>query len=422
MSDVWGAAGLVLVVVGMAMAAAWWLLARDARRERRSVRQIIARNQEIEGDPFRFGAVVWPILAEAGFEGLVIEWRWFGAEGEEVWGRAVGEKRCFEVATKEAGASLHFFRRHWRGEVGYFAVGIARVAALVLEQNVWRRVAEAQGALVRWKESAIAVGHDVKNLAHFVSLIAAWRTAMATRGYGGEGVVEELWQGLDAALPAALARARRVQRVLAAFAGGGEERSVEWRGREKLLGRIAKKVLREAASQNGLELLWDSEERGKRREENERGEESAEKGERVGKEKNQEREEKKERGEEEALLEVFEPILDNVARHAPPQLRRVRAAVRVFGGEGVEVLMRIPVRGRIGTGEIARWCEPMGGLRTGRGYGLGWYQARLAAERCGGSLRMVVGDEEVQVAFRVTTGDGEIAMNENGRDELAGGR
>lgn len=220
-SSVLNSLPLLLITAGLALLAASVRLARLARQHRQRMEALLQLAQQ-EIDPLELPAAAWPQLAEAGWQSLAWQGRWFGqplAGSLGISGKGPGPALHFETGSGETTLQLEFIHPRSRGEQRLFAEQLARVFVLLLETRLRARSEALHAALAERARLSLYLQHDMRNLAQWVSWIST-DLAASTNPQNLQETAERLQH------QAPLAR-DRAERLIAALAQHPASESAE---------------------------------------------------------------------------------------------------------------------------------------------------------------------------------------------------
>ncbi len=340
-----GVAGLpwwlpwALVGAGVAFffAAAWQL--RTARRLRAAMAEL-ERRAATTGDPLAWPQAAWPILSDAGLNGLAWHGQVFGSRVEGNLGAALDTHTWLErvMAHRHLWLEVRARRGHRFGREQWFAQQLWQLFLLHWRALLRERLAALDAALVQRAEHALLLRHDLRNFAQWLE----WSLSDLTAAQD------------EAALLAAARRLARQAEAAIARARALAQRSLQQAEPKDEAVADLPAFVRHVAQFHGLELelAGDASTRTPAR--------------------------------------VWLAVLDNLFANLSAELRargaplRCRVALDTPTEGGASLCLPLP-EGLTFSLPVARLFEPFASARPG-GMGLGLYLARAQALEVGGEL------------------------------------
>lgn len=200
---------LIFIASGVALLSAIAYLAQLVRRHRRTLGMLL--NLAKGGlDPLQLPAAAWPALLDGGIKQIEYSGNWFGQPIQGHFGAtqidADNRPFAFEIlANDDIQLGFRLYARTNRGEARLFAENLSGVFRLLLETSVHSKMEALSAALTEQARLSLYLQHDLRNLAQWVSWLAA-DISVARDDEALLGVAQRLRTGA----PHAAARATRI--------------------------------------------------------------------------------------------------------------------------------------------------------------------------------------------------------------------
>lgn len=204
-----------LIIVGSSiLLASGWLLSKYRKQIQRN-QELIRLNEDLGYDLPDFLRQCWPLLNEAGFEGISWSLDWFGTKLSDRQGEFEGSiiERTLEVQEISLVVNLYQEKKGW--EAHHFNNALADSFFLLVRMNLWIKLGTVQGAFEQTAKMTVFLQHDVKNMVQLMSLTVD-QLEKATPGHE-----EHLIDSLKLALPTVRDRAQHMLDALINNPGAG---------------------------------------------------------------------------------------------------------------------------------------------------------------------------------------------------------
>lgn len=166
-----GMLATLLVLIGATIGAVLTYLANRSRHTSRLTLELIRRNEHCSFDALNFLSAAWPILAEAGFNGLSWQADWYGGSkhGSDGTTRGIAVRRTLEAS--EIKIAVDLILPAVRGEDRYFREALAATFFLLLQCDLWVKAGSVNAAAAELSRFALFLRHDMKNYAQYIELL-----------------------------------------------------------------------------------------------------------------------------------------------------------------------------------------------------------------------------------------------------------
>lgn len=166
-----GMLATLLILVGATIGAVLTYLANRSRHTSRLTLDLIQCNERCRFDALDFLNAAWPILSEAGFNGLLWQTDWYGAVKKGSVGLAKGTSVQRVLEASEIKLMITLTLPTVRGEDRYFREALAATFFLLLQCDLWVKVGSVSAAAAELSRFALFLRHDMKNYAQYIELL-----------------------------------------------------------------------------------------------------------------------------------------------------------------------------------------------------------------------------------------------------------
>lgn len=163
---------LAFILMGITIAAVVAALWYQARKASRINLGLIRLNEQHNFDTPIFLEHAWPLLEQAGLQGLSWRLDWFGIVKQGSYGRHVHTSTFKEIEVAEMKLTMNFYQRDNRGEQRYFEETLIATFLLLLRTDMLIKANAIDATFAHMSKLSLFLQHDMKNIAQFIQLMA----------------------------------------------------------------------------------------------------------------------------------------------------------------------------------------------------------------------------------------------------------